>query len=74
MPPSGIVDRLAQELGLDPADVRRKNFIRPDDFPWDVGTESAQTPVVYDSGDYGAGLERALELVELPPLAGEATR
>ncbi|HEY2594242.1 MAG TPA: xanthine dehydrogenase family protein molybdopterin-binding subunit [Chloroflexota bacterium] len=57
-----IVDRVARELGLDPADVRHKNFIQPDDFPWDVGTESAQTPVVYDSGDYGAGLERALAL------------
>jgi carbon-monoxide dehydrogenase large subunit len=57
-----IVDRLAQELGLDPAEVRRRNFIQPDEFPWDVGTQSAQTPVVYDSGDYAAGLERALEL------------
>ena len=57
-----IVDRVAQELNLDPAEVRRKNFIRPDEFPWDVGTESAQTPVVYDSGDYTTGLERALEL------------
>jgi carbon-monoxide dehydrogenase large subunit len=58
-----IVDRVAQELGLDPAEVRRKNFIRPDEFPWDVGTESAQVPVVYDSGNYAAGLSRALELV-----------
>jgi carbon-monoxide dehydrogenase large subunit len=58
-----IVDRLAEELGLDPVDVRRKNFIRPDEFPWDVGTESAQVPVVYDSGAYGDGLDRALELV-----------
>ena len=57
-----IVDRVAQELGLDPAEIRGKNFIQPDEFPWDVGTESAQTPVVYDSGDYGAGLVRALEL------------
>jgi carbon-monoxide dehydrogenase large subunit len=57
-----IVDRLAQEMGLDPAEVRRKNFLQPDDFPWDVGTASAQTPVVYDSGDYAGGLERALEL------------
>ncbi len=57
-----IVDRLAQELALDPAAIRRKNFLRPDDFPWDVGTASAQTPVVYDSGDYIAGLDRALEL------------
>jgi carbon-monoxide dehydrogenase large subunit len=59
-----IVDRVAAELGLDPADVRRKNFIRPDEFPWEVGTESAQTPVVYDSGDYAAGLDRALGIAQ----------
>jgi len=57
-----IVDRLARELALDPAEVRRKNFIQPNEFPWDAGTESAQVPVIYDSGDYGAGLDRALEL------------
>jgi carbon-monoxide dehydrogenase large subunit len=57
-----IVDRLAAELELDPAEVRRKNFIQPHEFPWDVGTQSAQTLVVYDSGEYTAGLERALEL------------
>src|SRR5260370_25529248 len=60
-----IVDRVAQELGLDPAEVRRKNFIQADEFPWDVGTESAQdVRVVDDSGDYVGGLERALELSE----------
>src|SRR5712691_5485657 len=60
-----IVDRVAQELELDPAAVRRKNFIGLDEFPWDVGTESAQdVRVVYDSGDYGGGLDRALELSE----------
>ena len=59
-----IVDRVAQEVGLDPADVRRKNFVRPDEFPWEVGTESAQVPLIYDSGNYAAGLDRALELSE----------
>jgi carbon-monoxide dehydrogenase large subunit len=60
-----IVDRVAQELKLDPAEVRRKNFIQHGEFPWDVGTESAQdVRVVYDSGDYVGGLERALELSE----------
>jgi aerobic carbon-monoxide dehydrogenase large subunit len=58
-----IVDRIALELGLDPAEVRRKNFIHPDEFPWEVGTESAQVPVVYDSGNYAAGLSRVLDLV-----------
>jgi carbon-monoxide dehydrogenase large subunit len=60
-----IVDRVAQELGLDPAEVRRKNFIRSDEFPWDVGTQSAQdVPVIYDSGDYEAGLDAALDLAD----------
>ena len=66
-----IVDRVAAELNLDPAEVRRKNFIQPDEFPWEVGTESAQTPVVYDSGDYAAGLDRALDLADY---AGWRTR
>jgi carbon-monoxide dehydrogenase large subunit len=58
-----IVDRVAQELGLDPAAVRMKNFIRSDEFPWDVGTQSSQdVAVIYDSGNYGAGLARAMQL------------
>ena len=69
-----IVDRVAQELGLDPAEVRRKNFIRPDEFPWDVGTESAQVPVIYDSGEYAAGLDRALELARLRRAGARAGR
>jgi carbon-monoxide dehydrogenase large subunit len=56
------VDQLARELGLDPAEIRRRNFIQPHEFPWTVGTESAQTPVVYDSGNYEAGLDAALAL------------
>src|SRR5262249_43491599 len=57
------IDALAHELGLDPADVRRRNLIRHDEFPWDVGTGSAQVPLVYDSGDYGRALDTALALV-----------
>ena len=56
------VDQLAQELGMDPAEVRRKNFIRRDEFPWELGLSSAQVPVVYDSGDYEASLDAALTL------------
>jgi carbon-monoxide dehydrogenase large subunit len=57
------VDDLARELGLDPAEVRRRNFIGRDEFPWDVGTASAQVPVIYDSGDYAGALEAAVKLV-----------
>ncbi|MBM3221923.1 MAG: xanthine dehydrogenase family protein [Candidatus Rokubacteria bacterium] len=57
------LDHLARELGLDPAEVRRKNLIRRDEFPWDVGTGSAQVPLIYDSGDYERALDTALTLV-----------
>ncbi|MGH8064764.1 MAG: xanthine dehydrogenase family protein molybdopterin-binding subunit [Candidatus Entotheonellia bacterium] len=53
------VDLIAQELNLDPAAVRRKNFISPDAFPY-----TTPTGVTYDSGDYERGFERALELAE----------
>jgi aerobic carbon-monoxide dehydrogenase large subunit len=56
------IDDLARELGLDPAELRRRNFIGRDEFPWDVGTASAQVPVIYDSGDYQAALDAALNL------------
>jgi carbon-monoxide dehydrogenase large subunit len=56
------VDDLARELGLDPAEVRRRNLIRREEFPWDTGTGSAQVPLVYDSGDYERTLDTALTL------------
>ena len=51
------VDMVAQELGLDPADVRRRNFISPDAFPYET-----PTGIVYDSGEYAAAFERSLEM------------
>ena len=50
------MDMLASELGMDPADVRRKNFIPSDKFPFQT-----QMGAVYDSGDYGKALDHALE-------------
>lgn len=56
------VDCLARELGLDPADIRRRNYIRADELPWDLGmTYRDGNPLVYDSGDFPAVLEAALE-------------
>src|SRR5436190_1200137 len=51
-----MVDLAAQELGTDPLELRRKNFIPKDKFPY-------QTPVavMYDSGNYEAALDKALE-------------
>ena len=50
------MDMLAHELGMDPAEVRRKNFIAPDDFPH--ATVSGAT---YDSGEYRRALDNALD-------------
>jgi carbon-monoxide dehydrogenase large subunit len=51
-----LVDVAAHELGVDPAEFRVQNFIKPDQFPY----ESA-TGFVYDSGDYEKALRLALE-------------
>src|SRR5262249_34971799 len=45
-----------------PAGISRKNYIRRDESPWQLGLSSAQVPVVYDSGDYEAALDAALNL------------
>jgi carbon-monoxide dehydrogenase large subunit len=56
------VDCLARRLGMDPADIRRKNYIRPDELPWDFGMPYRDgNPLVYDSGDFPAALESALD-------------
>jgi len=53
-----LVDRAATELGVDPAELRRQNFVPPDAFPYE--TRLGHT---YDSGEYERALERALEMV-----------
>jgi aerobic carbon-monoxide dehydrogenase large subunit len=58
------MDKAARQLGLDPAELRRRNFIRPDEFPWQTGLGSAQVPIVYDSGEYEQGLDQALDLAD----------
>ena len=54
-----IVEKAARELGMDPADIRRRNFIQPTDFPY-------ETPVAltYDTGDYEASLDKALSHID----------
>ncbi|MFI4936219.1 MAG: xanthine dehydrogenase family protein molybdopterin-binding subunit [Caulobacterales bacterium] len=50
-----LVETAARDLKIDPAELRRRNFIQPDQFPY-------ETPValIYDTGDYGASLDKAL--------------
>jgi carbon-monoxide dehydrogenase large subunit len=54
-----MVDLLAREIGLDPVEVRRRNFIPASAFPYTVATG-----ITYDSGNYEATLDRALALVD----------
>ncbi len=61
-----IVDCVADELDMDPLDVRRKNFIGSDEFPYTTGTALA-----YDSGDYTAALDKALSIVDYDALRKE---
>jgi carbon-monoxide dehydrogenase large subunit len=55
------VDLVADELGLDPADVRRTNFIPPDAFPYDP---KILRGLKYDSGQYQLALDRALAMLD----------
>ncbi|HET7264669.1 MAG TPA: aerobic carbon-monoxide dehydrogenase large subunit [bacterium] len=60
-----LLDRVARELRLDRAEVRRRNLIPPDAFPYDVGLiYQDQAPLRYDSGNYAACLDRALEMID----------
>jgi carbon-monoxide dehydrogenase large subunit len=58
------LDAIAAELGLDRIEVRRRNLIQPDQFPYAVGVVWQDgNQVVYDSGNYPALVERALEML-----------
>lgn len=60
-----LMDRIAQQLELDRAEVRRRNFVQPDQMPYAVGLVFRDgSPVVYDSGDYPACQEKSLELAD----------
>ena len=61
-----IVDSLARKLGMDPAEFRMKNFIPPEAFPFKsaLGWE-------YDSGNYGAALRKAMDIVDYDALRKE---
>jgi aerobic carbon-monoxide dehydrogenase large subunit len=58
-----LIDKAARELGMDCLDIRRKNFIRPEQFPYRTGVN-----VEYDSGDYEKSLAEALRLSDYEKL------
>jgi carbon-monoxide dehydrogenase large subunit len=62
-----VCDLVANATGLDPAEVRRANFIQPGDFPYDTGVGM----LPYDSGNYEPALNLALERVDYAALRAE---
>lgn len=54
-----LVDLFADEIGLDPAEVRRKNMVKPDQFPYENGLGWT-----YDTGNYELALDKALAMVD----------
>jgi carbon-monoxide dehydrogenase large subunit len=59
-----LLDIAAQRLGLDPAEIRRRNLIAAEALPFDTGLRSVDGPVVFDSGDFPRALETALRLLD----------
>ena len=64
-----MIDAFAAEIGMDPADVRRKNFVRSDAFPY---TNASGTTL--DSGDYEGALDKVLGQVDYAALRSEQAR
>jgi len=54
-----LVDAAADETGIDPAELRRRNMIAPDQFPW-----KTPTGLVYDSGEFARNMDDALALAD----------
>src|SRR3989454_9716504 len=71
-----IMDRIAGELHMDRSEVRSRNFIQPDEFPWDVGfVYQDGGPTRYDSGNYQAGLDKLKAMLDydnFPEMQAEA--
>ncbi|HEY7350457.1 MAG TPA: aerobic carbon-monoxide dehydrogenase large subunit [Ktedonobacterales bacterium] len=59
-----LLDKAAHEIGLDRAEIRRRNFVQPDEFPHDVGLIFQDGgPTTYDSGNYPEVQARALNMI-----------
>jgi carbon-monoxide dehydrogenase large subunit len=63
------MDDFAAEIGMDPVEVRRKNLVAPDKFPF-----TTLTGATYDSGEYQAALDRVLAAAGYPALRAEQAR
>jgi carbon-monoxide dehydrogenase large subunit len=59
-----LLDLAAKELGIDPIEIRKRNFIPPESFPYDHKIiDQAFSPLIFDSGNYRPALEKAATLI-----------
>jgi len=66
-----LLDRAAAGLGIDAAEIRRRNLIRPDEMPYDCGTKSFGVSTVYDSGDFPGLFDELLRRLDYPRARAE---
>jgi carbon-monoxide dehydrogenase large subunit len=70
-----LLDRAARRIGMDPAALRRRNLIRPDEMPYRTGlTYRDSVAIVYDPADYVAAFDRALALLDYDGWRAEQKR
>ena len=70
-----LIDLAARKLDLDPAEIRRRNFIGPDELPYDAGILYRDgSPMILDSGDYPAALEKNLQGIDYDSFRDEQAR
>src|SRR5262249_26737177 len=69
-----LLDSAAARLGIDAAELRRRNLIRPDEMPYDIGTVSFGVNTVYDSGDFPGLLDALLKRLDYEGARAEQKR
>jgi carbon-monoxide dehydrogenase large subunit len=71
-----MVDMVARELRMDPAELRRRNLVNPDEMPYDTGLPDVDTgkPVFYDEGDFPRVFDSLLDHVDYPALRRDTER
>ncbi len=66
-----VIEAVADATGVDPADVRRRNFVQPDQFPYHSSGGPEMNGYQYDTGEYERALDRLLEVADYPGLLRE---
>jgi aerobic carbon-monoxide dehydrogenase large subunit len=69
-----LMDIAAGQMGIDPLELRRRNFITADEMPYEVGGGSLNQRTVYDCGDYRSAFDQALQAVEYEQARAAQTR